>query len=58
MHRASGCGLGLASIGTALQLVGLSWDALLHHFDPDLAAREEVVSLANPSHLLVVVGLA
>ena len=34
MHRASGYGLWLASIGTALQLVGLSWDALLHHFDP------------------------
>jgi hypothetical protein len=58
MHRASGCGLGLASIGTALQLVGLSWDALLHHFDSELAAREEVVSLGNPSHLLVVLGLA
>src|SRR6478672_8793351 len=57
MNRASGYGLGLASGGTALQLVGLSWDALLHHFDPELAAREEVVSLVNPSHLMVVVGL-
>jgi hypothetical protein len=54
---ASRTGLGLASLGTALQLAGLSWDALLHHFDPGLAAREEVVSLANPSHLLLVGGL-
>ena len=38
MNRASGYGLGLASGGTSLQLVGLSWDALLHHFDPELAA--------------------
>lgn len=50
-------GLWSVFTGVVLQLVGLSWDALLHHFDSDLAANEGVFSLTNPSHLLVMVGL-
>jgi hypothetical protein len=46
-----------AFAGLALQLVGVIWDALQHHWDPDLAARESVFSLANPSHLLIVLGM-
>jgi hypothetical protein len=43
--------------GVSLQLIGLSWDAILHRLNPDLAAREGVFTLANPSHLLTVAGL-
>jgi hypothetical protein len=57
VRLATRCGLWLAALGTALQLIGLSWDALLHHFDPTLAEREDVVSLTNPSHLLLVAGM-
>jgi len=44
-------------VGLALQLVGVVWDALLHRLDSTLAARESVFSLANPGHLLIVLGM-
>ena len=47
-----------ALIGVAFQLVGISWDALMHHFDPGLAMREGIFSLTNPSHLFIMVGIA
>ena len=56
MSRGSSFGLWLASVGAGLQLVGLSWDAVQHHLDPDLAAREGAFSSANPSHLMVAAG--
>jgi low temperature requirement protein LtrA len=47
----------VAFAGLCLQLVGIIWDTLLHHSDPGLAARENVVSLTNPSHLLIAAGI-
>jgi hypothetical protein len=43
--------------GTVALLVGLGWDVALHHLDPSLAAREGVLTLANPSHALVAAGV-
>ena len=44
--------------GTVALLVGLGWDVALHHLDPSLAAREGILTLANPGHALVFVGLS
>jgi hypothetical protein len=35
-------------IGTAVLLIGLAWDGVLHAADPKLAAEEGVMSLQNP----------
>jgi hypothetical protein len=45
-----------AFAGLCLQLLGIGWDTLQHHSDPDLALRESVFSLTNPSHLLLAAG--
>jgi hypothetical protein len=47
-----------AMAGLALHLGGLSWDVYRHSADSTLAQREDVLSLANPSHLMIVVGMA
>ncbi len=57
MERIRRAGFPTVVAGLLLQLVGFNWDAVLHHLDPDLAAREGVFTLANPSHLLVMAGL-
>jgi hypothetical protein len=49
-----GAWAGLA--GLCMQLLGIGWDTLQHHNDPDLAMRESVFSLTNPSHLLLAAG--
>lgn len=44
--------------GAVALLVGLAWDAWLHAGDPDLVLREGIFTLANPSHLLLLLGIA
>jgi hypothetical protein len=51
-------GLWVAYGGVACQLTGLTWDAVLHSLNPALAASEGVFTLVNPSHALIIVGLA
>jgi hypothetical protein len=50
-------GVWIAFAGLCMQFVGVIWDTLLHHHDPGLAVRESVVSLTNPSHLLMAAGM-
>jgi len=57
MNNKTRYGTWIAAAGVSLQLIGLSWDALMHHFDPNLAGNEGVFSLTNPSHLLIMLGL-
>lgn len=47
-----------AAAGVALHLAGLGWDVYRHAHDSSLATREDVLSLANPSHLMIIVGMA
>lgn len=47
-----------AAAGVALHLAGLGWDVYRHSHDSSLATREDVLSLANPSHLMIIVGMA
>ncbi len=48
----------LAVAGLAIHFAGLGWDVYQHSTDSTLAAREDVLSLSNPSHLLIVSGMA
>jgi hypothetical protein len=45
-------------IGTSSLLVGLAWDVLLHELDPALAAREGVMAMGNPGHVIFGAGVA
>jgi len=47
-----------AMAGLTLHLAGLGWDVYRHSRDATLAQREDVLSLANPSHLMIVAGTA
>lgn len=47
-----------ASAGIAVHLIGLGWDVYRHSVDTSLAQREDVLSLSNVSHLMIVVGMA
>lgn len=46
-----------AVAGLAIHLAGLGWDVYRHASDATLAQREDVLSLANPSHLMIVAGM-
>ncbi|GIW12574.1 MAG: hypothetical protein KatS3mg062_0013 [Tepidiforma sp.] len=47
-----------ALAGLVLHLAGLGWDVYRHSRDASLAQREDVLSLSNPSHLMIVLGTA
>ncbi len=49
---------GAAIAGLAIHSLGLGWDVYRHSSDSTLAQREDVLSLGNPSHLMIVVGMA
>lgn len=45
-------------LGVILQSVGLAAYAWMHNQDPDRAAEEGILTLSNPSHLLLALGMA
>ncbi len=47
-----------ACAGLAVHFAGLGWDVYRHSSDSNLLQREGTLSLANPSHLMIIVGLA
>ena len=57
MYGRAATSMWLACVGAALQLIGLSWDAVVHWLDPTLTERESVFTLINPGHLLTFGGL-
>lgn len=53
-----GRGVHIAALGLVLQIIGLIWDYWMHRQDPHLAEIEGPLTVTNPSHALVALGLA
>ncbi len=49
--------IALGVFGVLMLATGLAWDLVAHARDSGLAAEEGVLSLDNPSHVLVGVGI-
>lgn len=47
-----------AMAGLLIHFGGLGWDVYRHSSDSTLAQREDVLSLGNPSHLMIVLGMS
>ena len=58
MSGVRGTGVRLVVAGVAAQIAGLVVDAWMHGRDPGLAGREDLVTVTNPGHALLLVGLA
>ena len=49
--------LAVAALGVVVLVGGLLWDVVGHDRNPDLAHQEGVLTLANPAHVVFLVGL-
>ncbi|MGH8972466.1 MAG: hypothetical protein ACRD0C_04600 [Acidimicrobiia bacterium] len=58
MTKRLGSFLALGLFGVLLLLGGLAWDAVLHAADPTLAGREGLLTVGNPGHVLLGLGMA
>jgi hypothetical protein len=50
-------GLCFTYAGVICQLVGLGWDIMMHRANPHTMGSEDILTLSNPSHLLIGFGL-
>ena len=58
MVRATRYAPSVTACGAIAQVLGLAWDARLHHLYPELGSHEDIFSFANPGHTLIASGMA